>query len=42
MKLVFTGIDNYVWWTIQRWLVKNHSWRIEVVPAATSSLAAAL
>ena len=23
-KRVFTGIDNYVWWTIQRWLVKKH------------------
>jgi group II intron reverse transcriptase/maturase len=23
-KRVFTGIDNYVWWTIKRWLHKKH------------------
>ncbi len=23
-KRVFAGIDNHVWWTIQRWLVKKH------------------
>ena len=23
-KHVFTGIDNYLWWTIQRWLRKKH------------------
>lgn len=23
-KRVFTAIDNYVWWTIKRWLVKKH------------------
>jgi RNA-directed DNA polymerase len=23
-KRVFTGIDNYLWWTVNRWLRKKH------------------